>query len=696
FQRGGRVPEGFAALHAQPVHDPGQPGNVADPAEQLGGGHQLARLDRAALLELGQQAGQVHPAQPGPERVGDGPAQQRAEDLFLPALLADLEFDLAAQRAHDGGQVAHPGDRRVARRLGERRPAYRGRRRALRRGDGEPGGDTGTRVYHGRLADGPGEPRDHLHQVLGKLGGGPDVGFLPDQGELVGQRQRVMGADLRAEPVLERRDDASPVGVVLRVRAGHEQHVERQPQGVAADADVALLEHVEQRHLDPLGQVGQLVQGKDATVGPGDQAEVNGLRVAQGASLGHLDRVDVADQVADAGVRGGELLAVPLVPVPPADGQFVTQLGGEAAAPRTGRLVRVVVDLAALDRGRPLVEQAAQGADQPGLTLAALAEQDDVVPGDQGALEVRQDGLAEPDDAGKGILPRPQHGEQVMPYLLLDTAVLVAAGAQLAEGDRGWGACVVMLAGLLHHSTVCRDRSCSHLRVPGTVAATRRGGVAHLRLVEITPGAVAPEDVTAARKLIADVISDTPLLHSRVLSEAVAGPVYLKCENLQRTGSFKVRGAYYRIARLAEAERARGVVAASAGNHSQGVAFAAGRLGCAATVFMPAGAPLPKVQATRGYGAEVILRGSSVEDAVAEALAFAERTGAVFIHPYDHQDIVAGQGTLGFEIIEQCPQVRTVVLPVGGGGLAAGVTVAIKSLDPEIQVIGVQAEAVAP
>jgi threonine dehydratase len=217
--------------------------------------------------------------------------------------------------------------------------------------------------------------------------------------------------------------------------------------------------------------------------------------------------------------------------------------------------------------------------------------------------------------------------------------------------------------------------------------------------VATTPGArnnVRPDDVTAARKLIRDVISETPVLHSRVLSEAVAGPVYLKCENLQRTGSFKVRGAYFRIARLSDDERARGVVAASAGNHAQGVAFAAGLLGCAATVVMPQGAPLPKVQATRGYGAQVILHGSNVEDAVSEALAYAERTGAVFIHPYDHPDIVAGQGTLGLEIFEQCPQVRTVVVPVGGGGLAAGLTVALKDLDPAIRVVGVQAEAVAP
>ncbi len=220
--------------------------------------------------------------------------------------------------------------------------------------------------------------------------------------------------------------------------------------------------------------------------------------------------------------------------------------------------------------------------------------------------------------------------------------------------------------------------------------------MAHLHSVTMTPDAVGPDDVVAARKLLRDVIAETPVMHSRVLSETVGGPVFLKCENLQRTGSFKVRGSYTRIARLSDAERARGVVAASAGNHSQGVAYAAGLLGCEATVVMPEGAPLPKVAATRGYGAEVVLTGTCVEDALAEALAYAERTGAVFIHPYDHPDVVAGQGTVGFEIVEQCPQVRTVVVPVGGGGLAAGLAVAVKSLDPAINVVGVQAEAVAP
>jgi threonine dehydratase len=226
-----------------------------------------------------------------------------------------------------------------------------------------------------------------------------------------------------------------------------------------------------------------------------------------------------------------------------------------------------------------------------------------------------------------------------------------------------------------------------------------RRGSGTLGAVAITPEAartVRSDDVIAARNLLRDVISETPMMHSRVLSEALAGPVFLKCENLQRTGSFKVRGAYTRIARLSDAERARGVVAASAGNHAQGVAFAAGLLGCEAAVFMPQGAPLPKVQATRGYGADVMLTGTCVEDALTAALAYAEQTGAVFIHPFDHPDVVTGQGTLGFEIVEQCPQVRTVVVPVGGGGMAAGVAVAIKSLDPAIGLVGVQAEQVAP
>jgi threonine dehydratase len=204
-----------------------------------------------------------------------------------------------------------------------------------------------------------------------------------------------------------------------------------------------------------------------------------------------------------------------------------------------------------------------------------------------------------------------------------------------------------------------------------------------------------PDDVVAARQVLNDVVLQTPLLHSRVLSEQIGGPVYLKCENLQRTGSFKARGAYLRIARLAEARRARGVVAASAGNHGQGVAFAAALLGTKATVVMPEGAPLPKVEATGSYGAEVVLHGSAVEDALARAQELAAEQDLVFIHPFEHADVVTGQGTVGLEIIEQCPGVRTIAVPVGGGGLASGIAVAAESVSPAIRVTGVQAESLA-
>jgi threonine dehydratase len=202
--------------------------------------------------------------------------------------------------------------------------------------------------------------------------------------------------------------------------------------------------------------------------------------------------------------------------------------------------------------------------------------------------------------------------------------------------------------------------------------------------------------VLSAREVLRPVIRQTPLLESSALSSLVGGPVFLKCENLQRGGSFKVRGAYLRIARLTEAERARGVIAASAGNHAQGVALAAAALGARATVVMPAAAPLPKVAATRSYGAEVILHGAAVEDALAKACDLAEETGSIFIHPFEHPDVIAGQGTVGLEIAEQSPQARTVVLPVGGGGLAAGVAVAASSVLPQARLVGVQAEAIAP
>ncbi|MBA0054235.1 threonine ammonia-lyase [Streptomyces sp. AJS327] len=204
-----------------------------------------------------------------------------------------------------------------------------------------------------------------------------------------------------------------------------------------------------------------------------------------------------------------------------------------------------------------------------------------------------------------------------------------------------------------------------------------------------------PEDVTAARKTLSGVARMTAMESSRQLSELISAPVHLKCENLQRTGSFKLRGAYVRIAGLSAAERARGVVAASAGNHAQGVALAARLLGVTATVFMPEGAPLPKVTATRDYGAHVRLHGQVVDETLEAAQEYARETGAVFIHPFNHPDVVAGQGTLGLEILEQCPEVRTIVVGVGGGGLVAGVATAVKALRPDVRVIGVQAEGAA-
>ncbi|MFW3461772.1 threonine ammonia-lyase [Streptomyces microflavus] len=203
------------------------------------------------------------------------------------------------------------------------------------------------------------------------------------------------------------------------------------------------------------------------------------------------------------------------------------------------------------------------------------------------------------------------------------------------------------------------------------------------------------DDVRGAQKMLSGVARVTALEGSRHLSELVGAPVHLKCENLQRTGSFKLRGAYVRISGLTPVERAAGVVAASAGNHAQGVALASTLLGVRSTVFMPVGAPLPKVAATQEYGAEVRLHGQVVDETLAAAQQYAEETGAVFIHPFDHPDIIAGQGTVGLEILEQCPEVRAIVVGIGGGGLAAGIAVAVKALRPDIRIVGVQAEGAA-
>ena len=202
-------------------------------------------------------------------------------------------------------------------------------------------------------------------------------------------------------------------------------------------------------------------------------------------------------------------------------------------------------------------------------------------------------------------------------------------------------------------------------------------------------------EIERAQQRLSTLAQVTPLESSSYLSGLLGAPVHLKCENLQRTGSFKIRGAFNRLAMLTDEEKARGVVAASAGNHAQGVALAARELGIAATIYMPVGVALPKLQATRAYGAEVVLEGNAVDDALKAADAFAARTGAVMIHPFDHPDVIAGQGTLGLEIYQQLPDVSTVVVAIGGGGLIAGVALAIKQRAAAdgrtVRVIGVQA-----
>ncbi|WP_425863618.1 threonine ammonia-lyase [Arthrobacter sp. TWP1-1] len=203
-------------------------------------------------------------------------------------------------------------------------------------------------------------------------------------------------------------------------------------------------------------------------------------------------------------------------------------------------------------------------------------------------------------------------------------------------------------------------------------------------------------DVEQARELLTEIIALTPIESSRALGRMTGSEVFFKCENLQRAGSFKVRGAYVRMAKLTAEERARGVVAASAGNHAQGVAVAAKALGIKARIYMPVGVALPKLAATRGHGAEVILHGFNVDESLAEAERFANESGAVFVHPFDNVDVVSGQGTIGLEILDQVPNVDTIIMGVGGGGLLAGVAVAVKArakeLGREIRVIGVQAE----
>jgi threonine dehydratase len=203
-------------------------------------------------------------------------------------------------------------------------------------------------------------------------------------------------------------------------------------------------------------------------------------------------------------------------------------------------------------------------------------------------------------------------------------------------------------------------------------------------------------DLEAAQARIAGIARVTPVYPSETLSRRAGRSVQLKAENLQRTGAFKIRGAVNTIATLTAEERAVGVVAASAGNHGQAVAWAAREAGIAATVFMPQDSPMAKVDATRNYGAQVELEGAGFDESMAAAQAFVDSTGATFVHAFEDERVIAGQGTIGLELVEQLPDFGTLVVPIGGGGLAAGIAIALAALKPEVRIVGVQAENVCP
>ena len=198
-------------------------------------------------------------------------------------------------------------------------------------------------------------------------------------------------------------------------------------------------------------------------------------------------------------------------------------------------------------------------------------------------------------------------------------------------------------------------------------------------------------EIQEARARVEGIARVTPVYGSETLSKLAGRDVCLKAENLQRTGSFKVRGAVSKISTLSKSEQRAGVVAASAGNHGQAVAWAARQAGIKSTIFMPQDAPMAKVEPTKNYGAKAELRGANFEEALAAAEAYVESTGATFVHPYEDEKVIAGQGTIGLEIAEQVPDVGTVVIPVGGGGLASGISLALRAVKPGVRIVGVQA-----
>ncbi len=199
------------------------------------------------------------------------------------------------------------------------------------------------------------------------------------------------------------------------------------------------------------------------------------------------------------------------------------------------------------------------------------------------------------------------------------------------------------------------------------------------------------DQIKEAKKNLEDIVQETPLSKAPILSETFNSEIYLKKDNLQLTGSFKLRGAYNKIANLSQEKRNKGVVAASAGNHAQGVSYAANKFGCEATIFMPEATPLTKVSGVKSYGANVVLHGENFDEAYAAAMKFKEENNVEFIHPFADDDVIAGQGTISLEILKEIPDLKQIIVPIGGGGLICGIAIAAKSINPDIKIIGVVA-----
>lgn len=202
-------------------------------------------------------------------------------------------------------------------------------------------------------------------------------------------------------------------------------------------------------------------------------------------------------------------------------------------------------------------------------------------------------------------------------------------------------------------------------------------------------------DIISAQQSMKDVIRETSLIHSKTFSKMAGAEIFMKLENLQTTGSFKVRGAFNKLYHLTEEEKKHPIVAASAGNHAQGVAYSASQLGLKSIIFMPSFAPPSKVNATKGYGAEVVLTGDTFDDAYAASQEYCKEKNGTYIHPFNDELIIAGQGVVGLEIFRQLPEVDTVIVPIGGGGLISGIAIALKEINPNIKIIGVEAEGAA-